>query len=151
MFWLLTSTSRGTPLPESKVGNWPLGSSNERYNKLLLFKVWRVSSRRIHMDVNGLAASLEIYFGEDVLIRKDGTLTPIHWRGFDSGVILTFLPHPIPRISSIQWLTSERIFSLGELFEEPTCHRNTLQIPFSRAVVDCLGNQTIPNWKSGAS
>ena len=38
------------------------------------------------MDVNGLAGSLEIYFGEDVLRRTDGTLTPVHWRGFDTAV-----------------------------------------------------------------
>lgn len=40
----------------------------------------------VHMDVNGLAGSLEIYFGEDVLRRTDGTLTPVHWRGFDTAV-----------------------------------------------------------------
>jgi len=39
-----------------------------------------------HMDVNGLAGSLEIYFGEDVLRRTDGTFTPVHWRGFDAAV-----------------------------------------------------------------
>lgn len=40
----------------------------------------------VHMDVNGLAGSLEIYFGEDVLRRTDGTFTPVHWRGFDPAV-----------------------------------------------------------------
>ena len=40
----------------------------------------------VHMDVNGLAGSLEIYFGEDVLRRMDGTFTPIHWRGFDTAL-----------------------------------------------------------------
>ena len=38
------------------------------------------------MDVNGLAGGLELYFGEDVLRRADGTLTPVHWRGFDAAV-----------------------------------------------------------------
>jgi len=34
-------------------------------------------------DINGLAASLELYFGHDVLKRADGSLTPVQWRGFD--------------------------------------------------------------------
>ena len=37
----------------------------------------------INMNVNGLAGSLEIYFGEDVLRRNDGSLTPVQWRGYD--------------------------------------------------------------------
>lgn len=40
----------------------------------------------VHMDVNGLAGSLELYFGEDVLRRTDGIFTPVHWRGFDTAV-----------------------------------------------------------------
>jgi hypothetical protein len=40
----------------------------------------------VHMDVNGLAGSLELYFGEDVLRRTDGTFAPVHWRGFDNAV-----------------------------------------------------------------
>mgnify|MGYP001587389859 FL=1 len=35
------------------------------------------------LDVNGLAASIEMYFGEDVLRRDDGTLTPVQWRGYN--------------------------------------------------------------------
>lgn len=35
------------------------------------------------MDVNGLAASIELYFGEDVLRRPDGCLPPIQWTGYD--------------------------------------------------------------------
>ena len=34
-------------------------------------------------DVNGRAASLELYFGLDVLSQDDGTLTPVQWRGYD--------------------------------------------------------------------
>ncbi len=34
-------------------------------------------------DINGLAASLELYFGHDVLKRADGSLTPVQWRGYD--------------------------------------------------------------------
>jgi hypothetical protein len=38
------------------------------------------------MDVNGLAGSLELYFGIDVLRRDDGELIPVHWRAFDNAV-----------------------------------------------------------------
>ena len=31
----------------------------------------------------GLRAALEIYYGEDVLRRNDGSLTPVQWRGYD--------------------------------------------------------------------
>jgi hypothetical protein len=40
----------------------------------------------VNMNVNGLAGSLEMYFGEDILRRADGTLAPVHWRGFDSAI-----------------------------------------------------------------
>ena len=32
--------------------------------------------------MNGLAASIELYFGEDVLKRADGSLAPVQWRGY---------------------------------------------------------------------
>lgn len=35
------------------------------------------------MDVNGLAGSIELYFGLDVLRQHDGELTPVQWRGYD--------------------------------------------------------------------
>ena len=38
------------------------------------------------MNVNGLAGSLELYFGEDVLRRSDGHLTPVVWRNYDDAV-----------------------------------------------------------------
>jgi hypothetical protein len=34
------------------------------------------------LDVNGLAASIELYFGKDVLLDSAGTLTPVQWRGY---------------------------------------------------------------------
>ncbi len=40
----------------------------------------------VMMDVNGLAGSLEMYLGEDVLRRDEGTLMPVHWHGFDAGI-----------------------------------------------------------------
>lgn len=38
------------------------------------------------LDVNGLAASMELYFGEDVLTRPDGSLSPVQWKGYIEGV-----------------------------------------------------------------
>lgn len=43
-------------------------------------------SGETQMDVNGLAVSLEMFFGEDVLRGVNGQLTPIQWRGFMSKV-----------------------------------------------------------------
>ena len=34
------------------------------------------------LDVNGLAASIELYLGEDVLRRPDGTFSPVQWKGY---------------------------------------------------------------------
>ncbi|MFE2992717.1 HEPN/Toprim-associated domain-containing protein [Streptomyces sp. NPDC059262] len=34
-------------------------------------------------DVNGLAGSLELYFGTDVLTNEDGNLMPIHWKAVE--------------------------------------------------------------------
>jgi len=36
-------------------------------------------------DINGLACSMENYFGLDTL-TVDGSLTPVQWKGFDVGV-----------------------------------------------------------------
>ena len=33
-------------------------------------------------DINGSAASIELYFGSDVLVI-DGNLTPVHWKAYD--------------------------------------------------------------------
>jgi hypothetical protein len=35
-----------------------------------------------NLDINGLAASIELYFGEDVLRRPDGSLAPVQWKGY---------------------------------------------------------------------
>ena len=35
------------------------------------------------MNINGLAGSIELYFGHDVLLGADGNLTPVQWRGYD--------------------------------------------------------------------
>jgi hypothetical protein len=34
------------------------------------------------MDVNGLAGSIELYLGNDVLIREDGSRIPVQWKGY---------------------------------------------------------------------
>jgi hypothetical protein len=37
------------------------------------------------MDVNGLACSIELYLGKDVLM-SEGFLSPVQWKGFDEGL-----------------------------------------------------------------
>lgn len=39
-------------------------------------------SGNANLDVNGLAASIELYFGADVLRGSDGSLAPVHWKGY---------------------------------------------------------------------
>ena len=43
-------------------------------------------SGNTNLDVNGLAASIELYFGSDVLCCPDGTLTPVQWKGYIESV-----------------------------------------------------------------
>jgi hypothetical protein len=38
------------------------------------------------LDVNGLAASIELYLGEDVLQDGAGTLSPVQWKGFNDAL-----------------------------------------------------------------
>lgn len=38
------------------------------------------------MDINGLGASIELYFGADVLTQLNGDLTPVQWRGYDEAL-----------------------------------------------------------------
>lgn len=35
-----------------------------------------------NLDVNGLAASIELYFGADVLSQPDGCMAPVQWKGY---------------------------------------------------------------------
>ena len=37
-------------------------------------------------DVNGLAGSIELYLGKDVLTGEDGTLYPVQWKSFIPGI-----------------------------------------------------------------
>jgi HEPN/Toprim N-terminal domain 1 len=43
-------------------------------------------SGQINLDVNGLAASIELYLGVDVLLSADGGLVPVQWRGYNETV-----------------------------------------------------------------
>lgn len=38
------------------------------------------------MDVNGIAGSIELYLGTDVLSDETGALTPVQWTGFEAGL-----------------------------------------------------------------
>ena len=40
-------------------------------------------SGRAQMDVNGLAGSLELYLGQDVLRDDEGMFSPVQWTGYD--------------------------------------------------------------------
>jgi len=40
-------------------------------------------SGSVDLDVNGMAASIELYFGEDVLRMDGSNLVPIQWTGYD--------------------------------------------------------------------
>lgn len=39
----------------------------------------------IYMDVNGLACSIEMYFGEDIL-TQNGNLVPVQWKGYEASL-----------------------------------------------------------------
>ena len=43
-------------------------------------------SGRTDLYVNGIAASIELYLGEDVLTNGEGQLSPVQWTGFDRGM-----------------------------------------------------------------
>jgi HEPN/Toprim N-terminal domain 1 len=40
-------------------------------------------SGNTELDVNGLAASIELYLGRDVLTQGDGSLMPVQWKGYN--------------------------------------------------------------------
>jgi hypothetical protein len=39
---------------------------------------------RVDMDVNGMAASIELYLGSDVLTAPSGQLSPVQWTGYNT-------------------------------------------------------------------
>ena len=42
-------------------------------------------SGEARLDVNGLAGSLELYLGEDVLKSDEDGFSPVQWKGYDQG------------------------------------------------------------------
>ena len=40
----------------------------------------------VNCNINGVAASIELYLGEDILQIDDGRLMPVQWTGFDRGL-----------------------------------------------------------------
>ncbi|MGA6160758.1 hypothetical protein ACPEIC_46475 [Stenotrophomonas sp. NPDC087984] len=42
--------------------------------------------RHGNADINGAACSIELYLGRDLLMREDGSLSPVHWRSFVPGM-----------------------------------------------------------------
>ena len=40
-----------------------------------------------NLDVNGLAGSIELYFGTDVLRQRDGSFTPVQWHGYEAALV----------------------------------------------------------------
>lgn len=43
-------------------------------------------SGNVLLDINSIAASIELYFGEDVLKTDGVNLSPIQWTGYDAGI-----------------------------------------------------------------
>ncbi len=39
------------------------------------------------MNVNGLAGSIELYFGSDILRQQNGELVPVQWKGYDQTLL----------------------------------------------------------------
>jgi hypothetical protein len=44
-------------------------------------------SGNVNLDVNGLAASIELYFGADVLRCSDGSFVPVQWKGYVQSIV----------------------------------------------------------------
>jgi HEPN/Toprim N-terminal domain 1 len=65
------------------------------------------------MNVNGLAGSIELYLGADILSNASGVYTPVQWKGYDS------------RLKQYQ----------GEI-----TNKNDLQIKFKQKLLDCESN-----------
>ncbi len=73
------SSLRGAKLPKNvRVLQLPPLRLGKRYPTI-------GPSGRTAANINGRAGSIELYFGEDVLRRDDGTLTPIRWKSLDAG------------------------------------------------------------------
>jgi hypothetical protein len=67
------------------------------------------------MNINGLACSIELYFGLDVLSTESGQLAPIQWRGYDEK--LKRYQGEIMHKSNLQAIYSEK---LAQAREDPS-------------------------------
>jgi hypothetical protein len=74
----------------------------------------------VDMDVNGLAGSVELYFGLDVLRQNDGTLTPVQWRGYEMS--LNQYQGEVINKSKLQDLYSEKMAKCREDSSEIANH-----------------------------
>lgn len=70
----------------------------------------------VSMDVNGLAASIELYLGKDILVDSSGNLIPVQWAGY------------IPELSRYQ----------GEIMS-----KEEIQKRFKQKVSDCKNNKEL--------
>lgn len=64
----------------------PLNFKILHYPNLDFFKLYPAigPSGYSKLDINGLACSLEMYFGKDVLTDDNGELIPIQWKGYNA-------------------------------------------------------------------
>ena len=70
----------------------------------------------VSMDINGFAASIELYLGKDVLVDSSGNLIPVQWAGY------------IPELSRYQ----------GEIMS-----KEEIQKRFKQKVSDCKINKEL--------
>ncbi|MFK0043507.1 hypothetical protein ACIQU4_05250 [Streptomyces sp. NPDC090741] len=77
---------RDSALPSSiKVLRYPPIALATRYPTLGPPSEQAPDGRISAADVNGLAGSIELYLGEDVLVGSDGALRPVQWSSYSKG------------------------------------------------------------------
>lgn len=76
-----------------------------------------------YMDVNGLACSIEMYFGEDIL-TQNGNLVPVQWKGYEASL---------------------------DQYQGEILRKGDLQNAFFGKVDACMKNPSIINAKDGSS
>jgi|ERR1017187_7595934 hypothetical protein len=69
-----------------KIVRYPTFSLLEEYPTLGPSTLMSPAGSVIPADVNGLAGSIELYLGKEVLTQADGTLFPVQWRAFIPGM-----------------------------------------------------------------
>lgn len=105
---------QGTPLPANyRVCRFPDLPYAEQYPTI-------GPQGAVPVDVNGLAGSIELYFGRDTLCDEAGLLTPVRWRGFSA--------------------------ALGQYQGELT-NKQSLQRAFDKKVSDAKNCQELPGYQ----